>query len=164
MTQCNTIYPKEFISYFHRCYASGVTEIPGEGLRAILLKCLIEKSTENGDGSILSAKDKEIYIRLIRAGVLVPTEGSRVKFSSPAASQFIKWMIFPNRSVEVPASVFWLVEEAIKEMPGTALLRYVADQVNVFPSEISFQHFMLEGLHRHTPPNSCIYSDISTLT
>jgi hypothetical protein len=154
---------KDFIPNFHRCYASGVTEIPGDGLRALLLRCLRDQSAVYNDGSISSAKDKDIYNQLIRAGVLVPTESLKVKFSSPAASQFINWMIFPNRSMDQPASVFWLVEEAIKEMSGTALLNSLADRVNGFPSETTFQHFILEGLHRHTLANSCIYSELSTM-
>jgi hypothetical protein len=47
---------KEFINCFHRCYASGVTEIPGEELRAILLRSLRDQSTAYDDGSSLSAK------------------------------------------------------------------------------------------------------------
>ena len=80
---------KELIACFHRCYASGVTEIPGDGLRAILLSCLRGQPTAHYGGSISTPKDRDNYKRLIRAGVLVTTEYSRVKFSSPAASQFI---------------------------------------------------------------------------
>ncbi|KAJ3211579.1 hypothetical protein HDU82_005505, partial [Entophlyctis luteolus] len=105
----------------------------------------------------LSATDELCFTRLQKAGILVEENGF-IKFSSIMGQRyFLKWL-FPNRSLSAPPSLRVLIEGCIQNMSCSILTRSV---VEGFPKEATFQHLIMEGLAKFTPPSCSICPDLS---
>ncbi|KAJ3017691.1 UNVERIFIED_CONTAM: hypothetical protein HDU68_011515 [Siphonaria sp. JEL0065] len=125
---------EEFKTFLATCFTSGFTRSP-VGLRT---------------------DDEQIILRLQKAGILVEDAGL-IGFSSVMAQRyFIQWL-FPHRSSTQPESLSALLKSSIQNMSRSLLVQSVVDG---FPKEATFQHLLMEGLAKFTPPECSICPEL----
>ncbi|KAJ3002261.1 UNVERIFIED_CONTAM: hypothetical protein HDU68_006361, partial [Siphonaria sp. JEL0065] len=132
--------------------------LPVDGiLKDFVAECFTSGFTRSPRG--LDDDDDLCFTRLQKAGILV-VDQSFIKFSSIMGQRyFIQWL-FPNRSLFAPPSLRALIEGCIQNMSGTVLDNSVVDG---FPKEATFQHLLMEGLAKLTPPVCSICPELSKI-
>jgi hypothetical protein len=124
-----------FKNFLVSCFTSGLTAAP----------------------PILGTDDAVCFSRLQKAGILVEI-GGLIGFSSAMAQRyFIQWL-FPYRSSTQPESLNALLKICIQNLSRSLLLQSVVDG---FPKEATFQHLLMEGLAKFTPPECSICPELS---
>ncbi|KAJ3084154.1 hypothetical protein HK100_009342 [Physocladia obscura] len=106
---------------------------------------------------ILGTDDAVCLSSLQKAGILVEIDGL-IGFSSAMAQRyFIQWL-FPYRSSTPPESLNALLKSCIQNLSRSLFVQSVVDG---FPKEATFQHLLMEGLAKFTPPNCSICPELS---
>ncbi|KAI9321164.1 hypothetical protein BDR26DRAFT_883581 [Obelidium mucronatum] len=123
-----------FRNFLASCFTSGLTAAP----------------------PILESNDAISLFNLQKAGILVERNGL-IGFSSPLAQQYYIQWLFPYRSSTPPESLHALLKSCIQNFSPSLLAQSAVDG---FPKEATFQHLLMEGLAKFTPPGCAICPDL----
>ncbi|KAJ3339606.1 hypothetical protein HDU83_007573 [Entophlyctis luteolus] len=147
----------DVVSRMARVFGSDHSLPIADNFKNFLAECFTSGFTKSPRG--LSADDDMCFTRLQKAGIMVEDQGL-IKFSSIMGQRyFIQWL-FPNRSSSAPPSLRVLIEDCIRNMSCNLLTRSVVDG---FPKEATFQHLLMEGLAKFTPPACSICPELSKI-
>ncbi|KAJ3248455.1 hypothetical protein HDU77_008115 [Chytriomyces hyalinus] len=145
------------VSWMARVFGSGHPYPLDDNFKDFLAKCFTSELISAPTG--LSTPDERCLTGLQKAGILVE-EGGFFKFSSIMSRRyFFKWL-FRDRSSEVPQSLRALIKSCIEDMSCHLLAGSVVDG---FPEEATFQHLLMEGLTKFTPPTCSVWPQLSKM-
>ncbi|TPX55414.1 hypothetical protein CcCBS67573_g09472 [Chytriomyces confervae] len=135
----NPAYPRDdnFKDFLAKCFTSELTSAP----------------------TSLRAPDERRLFILQKTGILVE-EGGFFKFSSIMSRRHVIEWLYPYRSPNMPQSLRVLIKSCIEDMSCHLLAGSV---VAGFPEEATFQHLLMEGLQKFTPPTCSICPELSKM-
>ncbi|KAJ3377980.1 hypothetical protein HDU80_003042, partial [Chytriomyces hyalinus] len=160
-------HPSESEALIFYLSADAVSWLPGvfpnpsyprdDNFKDFLAKCFTSELTSAPTG--LSAPDEHCLFVLQKAGILVE-EGGFFKFSSIMSRRHVIEWLYPYRSPNMPQSLRVLIKSCIEDMSCHLLAGSV---VAGFPEEATFQHLLMEGLQKFTPPTCYICPELSKM-